>query len=79
MNGLEQIAKGLSESGKKGELERLAASKDGKKLGGMIDGAALEQAVKTGDAAAIRRMLGALLSTPEGKTLAADVRKIMGK
>ena len=79
MNGLEQIAKGLSESGKKGELERLAASKDGKKREGMIDGAALEQAVKTGDAAAIRRMLGALLSTPEGKTLAADVRKIMGK
>ena len=45
----------------------------------MIDGAALEKAVKSGDGAALQKLLGALLSTPEGKSLAADVRRIMGK
>ena len=79
MNGFEQIAKGLRDSGKAGELEQLAASQDGKKLSGMIDGAALEKAVKSGDGAALQRMLGTLLSTPEGRNLAADVRRIMGK
>ena len=66
-------------SGKAGELEQLAASRDGKKLSGMIDGAALEKAVRSGDGAALQRMLGTLLSTPEGKNLAADVQRIMGK
>ena len=61
------------------ELERLAASANGKRLEGMVDGAALEAAVKSGDAASLEKMLGALLSTPEGKALAADVQKIMGK
>ena len=45
----------------------------------MVDGAALDAAVKRGDAASLQKMLGALLSTPEGKALAADVQKIMGK
>ena len=67
MKDLESIARALQSSGKAGELEQLAASRDGKKLSGMIDGAALQ------------RMLGTLLSTPEGKNLAADVQRIMGK
>ena len=67
MKDLESIARALQSSGKAGELEQLAASRDGKKLSGMIDGAALQ------------KLLGALLSTPEGKSLAADVRRIMGK
>ena len=79
MDSLEQIAKTLRSSGKKNELERLAASANGKRLEGMVDGAALEAAVKSGDAASLEKMLGALLSTPEGKALAADVQKIMGK
>ena len=79
MDSLEQIAKTLRSSGKKSELERLAASANGKRLEGMIDGAALEKAVKSGDGAALQKLLGALLSTPEGKSLAADVRRIMGK
>ena len=79
MDSLEQIAKTLRSSGKKNELERLAASANGKRLEGMVDGAALEAAVKSGDAASLQKMLGALLSTPEGKTLAADVQKIMGR
>jgi len=79
MKDLESLARALQGSGKKSELEQLAASKDGKKLESMIDGAALEKAVKGGDAAALQKMLGALLSTPEGKSLAADVQKIMGK
>lgn len=79
MKDLESIVRALQSSGKAGELEQLAASRDGKKLSGMIDGAALEKAVRSGDGAALQRMLGTLLSTPEGKNLAADVQRIMGK
>ena len=79
MKDLESIARALHSSGKKSELEQLAASANGKRLEGMVDGAALEAAVKSGDAASLEKMLGALLSTPEGKALAADVQKIMGK
>jgi hypothetical protein len=52
---LEQIAKGLRDSGKTGELEQLASTRDGKKLSGMIDG--VRKAAKrneTSMAAAIR-------------------------
>ena len=79
MKDLESIARALHSSGKKSELERLAASANGKRLEGMVDGAALEAAVKSGEAASLEKILGALHSTPEGKALAADVQKIMGK
>lgn len=77
MNDLERLAKELGR-GKKGEaLRKLGSSADGRALGSAVDGAALEKAFAEGDAAALRRMLGALLATPEGKRLAEDVGKIM--
>ena len=79
MNDLERLVKELGR-GEKGEaLRRLGSSADGRALGGAVDGAALEKAFADGDAAALRRMLGALLSTPEGKRLAEDVGKIMNE
>ena len=77
MKDFESLAHELRGSEKKAELERLAASAGGGKLEGMIDGAALERAVRGGDAETLRKMLGTLLSTPEGRRLADDVGKIM--
>ena len=78
MNDLERLAKELGR-GEKGEaLRKLGSSADGRALESAVDGAALEKAFAEGDAAALRRMLGALLATPEGKRLAEDVERIMG-
>ncbi len=79
MKDLETVAKELAASGRRGELEALASSADGQKLGGMIDGAALEKAVKSGDTAALKSALARLMETPEGRRLAQDVGRIMGK
>lgn len=79
MKDFESLARELRGSEKKAELERLAASAGGAGLERLLDGAALERAVRGGDAETLRKMLGTLLSTPEGKALAADVRKIMQK
>ena len=75
----DKLARELDRNGKGEKLRRLGASDAGKKLESMIDGAALRKAFESGDAAALRRMLGELLSTPEGRRLAADVGKIMDK
>ncbi len=77
MKDLEALAREL-ERGEKGEaLRRLGSAADGKALESAVDGAALEKALQRGDAASLRKMLGALLATPEGKRLAEDVGKIM--
>ena len=77
MKDLERLAKELGR-GEKGEaLRKLGSSADGRALESAVDGAALEKAFADGDAAALRRMLGALLATPEGKRLAEDVGIIM--
>ncbi len=73
-----QKLSGALAGGEKGEaLRRLGSTPEGKKLESMIDGAALEKAFQSGDAAALKGMLGALLATPEGKRLADDVGRIM--
>lgn len=78
MNDLERLAKELGRGGKGEALRKLGSSADGRALESAVDGAALEKAFADGDAAALRRMLGALLATPEGKRLAEDVERIMG-
>lgn len=78
MNDLERLTKELGR-GEKGEaLRKLGSSADGRALESAVDGAALEKAFASGDAATLRKMLGALLATPEGRRLADDVGKIMG-
>ena len=79
MTDLEKLAGELERGGKGEALRDLGSSPAGKKLEGMVDGAALQQAFQRGDAAALRKMLGALLATPEGKALAEDVGRIMDR
>ncbi|MBR0040735.1 MAG: hypothetical protein IJP64_05090 [Oscillospiraceae bacterium] len=73
----EKLARELDRDGKGTALRQLGASPEGKKLEGMIDGAALQKAFACGDAAALKKMLGELLSTPEGRALAENVGRIM--
>ncbi len=55
------------------ELQRLAASEDGRKVRAMLDGGNLSQAVEQGDADAVRQALGKILSTQEGQRLARQL------
>ena len=75
----EKFARELKKDGRGEALRRLGSSAEGKKLERMIDGEALQKAFQRGDAASLKKMLGALLSTPEGKALAEDIGRIMGK
>lgn len=79
MQNFEQLGKELQRRGKTDDIKRLAESEEGLRLAGMIDSGKLEQAAKSGDAEALRAMLGSVLSTQEGKRLAESVRKMMEK
>ncbi len=79
MRDWEALSKELEQSGKAGELKKLANSADGQKLGKMLDGEAVRSAVKNGDTAGLQQMLRGVLSTGEGQRLAAQLRQLMGK
>ena len=79
MQSFEDIKLKLSKSGKGAELNALAQSADGAKLSAMLDGEKLQKAAQTGDGEALRAMLGTVLSTEEGRRLAANIKKLMEK
>ena len=72
---LEQAARAL-QSGKNGAaLKKLTESEAGAALAGKVDGAAIEQAARSGDTKALSELLKTVLSTPEGAAFAAQVTK----
>lgn len=77
MQDLEKLAQELQCGGQAQELRHLAASADGQRLGGMVDRAALAEALKKGDAAALQGVMARLLSTAEGQRLNAEVQKLL--
>ena len=77
MQDFEQLGRELQRRGKTESIKALADSPDGARLAGMIDRGALERAAKTGDAEALRRLLGSVLRTEEGKRLAENIRRVM--
>lgn len=77
MQSLEQLRRELEARGKSAQLKALAESADGQRLGQMIDARALEDAARTQDTAALQKMLGQVLSTDEGKRLAASVKEML--
>ena len=77
MQNFEQLGRELERRGKTKELRALAESEDGAKLSAMLDADALSKAAKSGDSAALRRMLGGVLRTEEGRRLAENIRKLM--
>ena len=77
MQNFEQLGKELERRGKTDGLRALAESEDGARLAKMLDAGKLEQAAKAGDGEALRKMLGTVLSTDEGKRLAEGIRNLM--
>ena len=61
------------------DLEKAARElmngKNGAALAKKFDGAAIERAAKSGDSAALSRLLKQVLSTPEGASFAAQVQR----
>ncbi len=79
MQDLEKLAQELRRRGKTEGIRALADSPDGKKLGQMIDGGAVEQAVRSGDSAALQQILRGVLGTAEGRRLAENLRSMLQK
>jgi len=57
------------------DLRSAAQSEAGQKLMQRLDTEAVERAAKSGDTAALQRILSQVLSTPEGRELAQQVQK----
>lgn len=62
-----------------GVLREAAQSAEAQKLLQEFDGESIESALKRGDTAALGAAFKKMLSTPEGKTLAEQVRKAVGQ
>lgn len=77
MQNFEQLSRELERRGKTEEINKLAQSRDGQRISGMIDPQAIEKAARGGDTESLKNMLGRILETPEGKRLAESVKKIM--
>ena len=79
VNNFEDVGQELRRRGRGDDIKKLAESEDGQKLRGMIDAEKLRQAAGNGDSKALQEMLSAVLSTEEGRRLAENVRKMLGK
>lgn len=79
MNSFESMAQELERQGKGEALKNLADSEDGKRIDRMVDAEKLKRAAQSGDSKALQDMLKTVLSTDEGRRLAENVRKMMGK
>ncbi|MBQ9685546.1 MAG: hypothetical protein IJV41_03215 [Oscillospiraceae bacterium] len=77
MQSFEQLSRELEKRGKGDALRKLAESPEGQRLAGTLDAAALEQAVKRGDAESLRRQLAAALGSEDGRRLADSIRRAL--
>jgi len=72
-------ADGKRIAAKRGELEDLAASEDGRAVADALNGRGLENALRTGDMEAVRSALTGALQSDAGARLAEKLRGILGK
>lgn len=74
----EKVGKELQKSGKADKVVKsLANSEEAKRLSSMLDTKAVENAAKSGDAAALKGILKQVLDTDEGKRLAQMLGEAM--
>ena len=64
-------------AGKKGQLEKLASSRDGQAVKSILRGRNIEEAVKKGDTEAIKSALSEILKTDAGARLASQLQELM--
>lgn len=72
---LEEYARQVRQGKNGAALEKLTTSEAGVKLAAKVDGERLTKAAQQGDAQTLADMLKGILSTPEGKSFAAQVEK----
>lgn len=77
MQNFEKIGQELERMGKTQEIKRLADSEEGRRIGRLVDGQAIEAAARSGDSAALKALLAQVLSTEDGKKLAESVTRLM--
>ena len=76
MENIEKFGSELLKSRKGDSIRALADSAEGKALSEKLDPAEVEKAARSGDAEAIKKLIGAVLSTPEGRALAEKLSKL---
>ncbi len=66
-------------AGKRFEIERLASSRDGEQVKSMLEAGGFEEAVRRGDAGAIRDALSGVMKTESGARLMKNLKELMGR
>lgn len=74
---LGKYSEALLSSKNAGALRQLSESENGRRVAGMLDEEELRRAVQSGDGDALQAALQTILSTPEGRSLAAEVKKVV--
>lgn len=77
MKNFEEMERKLQQSGKADRVRAVADSKDGQALLKKLDADRVERAVQQGDSEALRRILGEVLRTSEGRRIAGQLEDIM--
>ncbi len=76
MENIEAMGAALLRGEKGDSLRSLADSSEGRALSEKLDPAEVERTIRSGDAEAIKRLIGSVLSTPEGRSLAEKLSKL---
>lgn len=79
MNQFEKMGREILGGANGGKLRSLSETPEAQKIGKMVDTGALRAAAESGDTQAVRDALSRVLSTAEGKKLAAQLGSMMGK
>ena len=77
MSDISSYEKLLKNNPNADKLMQAANTPEGQRIMRMFDAKEVEKAAKSGDAEALKSMMNRLLSTPEGRDLAAKVQKAM--
>lgn len=77
MKNLESLQRQIEDSGMADKLRQAADSAEGQRIMRSIDTAAVEKAAKQGDMQALKDILGKVLATPEGQSLAKKIKQSM--
>ena len=79
MQDMQNMMRALEQSGKAALLQQLAESEDGQQLSRMVNAAEVEQAAKSGDQAALQRVLTQVMRSKAGRRLAQQLEEAMQK
>ena len=79
MKEFEKMSRELLTGGKKGAVDSVVNSKEGKSISKMVDGNALKKAAMEGDQETLNRILAKVMSTEDGKAFVRKISESFGK